>query len=390
MSQVNITAMVMDPVFWLALFAVLGNSFASILVAVGVRRMGHIRNVSLQEESLPSVSIVIPACNEGDTMTPALESILNLDYPNLEVIVVNDRSTDHTAEVLEKIKSRHPDLSIYTLTELPPGWLGKSHALQYGAEKADGEYILFTDADVIMEKTTLKRAMHHVLNNRLDHLSMLFGNLAEGGLLQALSMEIGAGLLFYFKPWKVKEPGRRYYMGVGAFNLVRATAYEAVGGHRSVALQPIDDVMLGRLLKERGFRQDCLLAHGFVDLKWYSGVGELVRGLMKNVFAVYNYRITLVLVSVVLIFLLGVMPLWAGLATSGPVSALFLSAVLVRIISFGKGFRDHGFPVRQALWSLVTPYIQIYIIVRATVSTLANKGITWRGTYYSLDDLRQG
>ncbi|MFP3983058.1 MAG: glycosyltransferase [Desulfurivibrionaceae bacterium] len=375
--------------FWLAAASLLGNIYVSGTVVRGVRRMTHIRDVPrLKGGGIPRVSVVIPACNEEKTITPALESVLNLDYPGLEVIVVNDRSTDYTGKVLEGIKKRYPELRVFTVTELPRGWLGKCHALQYGAERARGEYILFTDADVIMERSTLSRAMHHVLANRLDHLCMFFSNMASGGLLNTLLMEIAGGLLLFFKPWKAGDPESRHFMGVGAFNLVKSSAYRAIGGHRSIALQPIDDIMLGRAIKESGYAQDCLLGTGFVRVAWYSRVGDLVRGLMKNIFAACDYRTGRVLAGIALILFLNVLPFWGALLSTGSVSLLFLIAVLVRLGSFAGGLPASGLSPWYAPWALVTPYIQIYIIIRATVITLRNKGITWRGTYYPLADLK--
>ncbi|MGM0681545.1 MAG: glycosyltransferase [Thermodesulfobacteriota bacterium] len=359
------------------------------VVAAGMLRMTRTRNVPLPEKDLtPSVSVIIPACNEEESISSALESVLGLEYSGLEVIVVNDRSTDRTGKVLEEIRHRYPGLQVYTITDLPPGWLGKSHALQYGADRSHGEYLLFTDADIIMEKSTLARAVHWMLENRLDHLCMFFDSTVRGGLLNALLMEIGGGLLLFFRPWKARDPESRHFMGVGAFNLIKAETYRSIGGHRPIAMHPIDDVMLGRAVKEKGYAQDCLLGDGFIRVNWYSTVGELIRGLMKNVFAAYDFRVSRVLVSIILILFLNVLPVWGALFSSGFASGLFLAAVLVRLLSFARGFLDQGLPPWYAPWALVTPYVHIYIITRATVTTLYNRGITWRGTYYPLAGLK--
>jgi len=375
--------------FWIALISLLLTITICLEIAMGMRRMTHIKNVPmLGSKKAPLVSIIIPACNEAATIEPALRSILSLEYDHLEIIVVNDRSTDKTRETLERMRSQYPRLRVFHLTDLPPGWLGKNHALQFGAGHAMGKYLLFIDADISLEKTTLSRAMHHILENRLDHVSMFFENISSNGLLNALFLEGVGGLMLLFKPWKAKDKQSGRYMGVGAFNLVKASAYRAVGCHRAVAMQPIDDIMLGKVLKRQGYGQDCLLGYGFVTVQWYGTVRELIHGVMKNTFAMFNYRVSLVLAGAVFIFLLNILPWWALIFTDGITRILFGSAILVRCIAFVKGFADAGINPASAVWSPVTPYVNIYIAVKAAVVTIRNKGINWRGTHYSLDELK--
>ncbi|MBW2239967.1 MAG: glycosyltransferase family 2 protein, partial [Deltaproteobacteria bacterium] len=159
--------------FWLAVIFLFLTIACTLDIALGMRRMTHIGNVPpIQQKNLPKVSVIIPACNEAATIEPALRSVLTMDYANLEVIVVNDRSTDETGTVLKRIQKEYPHLQIRQILHLPKGWLGKNHALQHGAGHAQGEYLLFTDADIIMEKTAVARGISHMLENRLDHMSM--------------------------------------------------------------------------------------------------------------------------------------------------------------------------------------------------------------------------
>lgn len=381
----------MTLLFWLALIILLLTIAMSLEVAIGMGRMTNIRDVRpMQQEDIPRVSVIIPACNEADSIEPALQSVLELDYANLEIIVVNDRSTDNTDAVLERMKNRYPNIILHNISELPKGWMGKSHALHSGAEQAHGDYFLFTDADIIMEKTTLSRAMHHMLDNNLDHMSMFFGSITQGGLLNALIMETGGSLMLLFKPWKAKDKKSKKYMGVGSFNLVKASAYKAIEGHSALAMHPIDDIMLGKVLKQRGFSQDCLFGQDFVQVKWYATVREFINGVMKNTFAVYQFKVMNVLLGILFILMFHVMPFWAFFFTSGITRALFGSVVVVRILSFVNAFLEAKIPPWYSVWSLVTPYINIYILAKATITTILNKGITWRGTYYPLDELKAG
>lgn len=376
--------------FWLAIISLFLTVACTLEVSLGMRRMVTLDNVPpLQQENVPKVSVIIPACNEAATIEPALKSILEMDYANLEVITVNDRSVDRTGAVLEQMQKQYPSLQVYDISVLPEGWLGKNHALQYGAERAQGEYLLFTDADIIMEKSSLARAMHHMLENKMDHMSMFFKSIASGGLLNALILDAGIGLMLLLKPWKAKDPNSKRYMGVGAFNLVKSDVYRKIDGHRTIAMHPIDDVMLGNVIKHRGFSQDCLLGHNFIKAEWYVDVRDFINGLMKNTFAFCNYNMANVLFGVLIVVVINILPLFAIFFTSGITRGLFGAAVMVRILSFAGGFSYTGINPWYSVWALVTPYVFIYITLKAAITTSINRGITWRGTYYSLDELKR-
>lgn len=377
--------------FWLTLLSFCLTLAVTVEIGLGMQRMHHIRDVPPSTAAeLPRVSIIIPACNEAKTIELALQSVLSLDYPDLEILVINDRSTDGTATVLQALKQKYPHLKLFTISELPVGWMGKAHALQFGADQATGGYLLFTDADIVIQRSTLLRAMGYVLGNDLDHLSMLFKNTAEGGLLNTLLLELGGGLLHLFKPWLAKQRDSGRFMGVGAFNLVRSSAYLAIGGHRSFAMHPIDDIMLGKIIKRRGFSQDCLLGDDFIKVEWYGSIGALIDGLMKNAFALYDFRVPRVLAGCLLILLLGVLPSWGLLLGSGLAQSLCGAVVVVRFLSFAHGLTYTPVSSWNAIWALVTPYINIYIAVKAMVTTLRRRGIIWRGTHYSLAAMKSG
>ncbi|MBU1161223.1 MAG: glycosyltransferase family 2 protein [Proteobacteria bacterium] len=375
--------------FWLAIISLFLMVVCTLEAALGMRRMIALDDVPpMHQENVPKVSVIIPACNEAATIEPALRSMLAMDYADLEVIAVNDRSVDRTGAVLEKMQKQYTCLQIYDISELPEGWLGKNHALQYGAERARGEYLLFTDADIIMEKSSLARAMHHMLENKLDHMSMFFKNIAPGGLLNALILDAGVVLVLLLKPWKAKDPNSKRYMGVGAFNLVKSTVYKAIDGHKTIAMHPIDDVMLGKMIKHSGFSQDCILGHNFIQTEWYVTVREFINGLMKNTFAFCNYKMTNVLFGVLVVVIINILPLLAFFFTSGMTRGLFGAAVMVRILSFAGGFSNIGINPWYSVWALVTSYVYIYIALKAAITTTINRGIIWRGTYYSLDELK--
>lgn len=375
--------------FVLAALILLFNLYATLDIILGTRKMRKLGDIPpLPEHEQPQVSVIVPACNEQDTIEPALRSLLALEYAQLEIIVINDRSTDRTGEVLRKIQTDHPRLHILEITDLPEGWLGKNHALHQGAKAARGEYLLFTDADILFAGSTLARAMALMVKEQQDHLALIFRNIAKGWLLNAMMVDAGGGLFFLFKPWKVSDPRSRHFIGVGAFNLIRQSVYRQIGGHEPVKMHPIDDIMLGKIIKQHGYRQECLSGYDFLTVRWYASPRKMIQGLMKNIFALYNFRVSLVLAAILMIGVMTILPVWGALFATGPARLCFALAVVTRLASSAYG----SFHTATTFWavpfSLLTPYINIYILLKGMLTTLVHDGIDWRGTHYPLDRLK--
>ena len=308
---------------------------------------------------------------------------------HVEIIVVDDRSVDRTAEIVASVRRDFPAISLLRISELPGGWLGKPHALQQGAGRAEGLYLLFIDADVCLEKTTVSRAVEAMERRRLDHLTLLFKNSSPGLLLNALIAEIGAGLFFLAKPWRAKIAESRHFMGVGAFNMVRNSVYRSIGEHRKIRLQVVDDMYLGKLIKQSGFRQECMLAESLVSLPWYRSVPEMISGLMKNVYAFFSYRPGYVFFGVSIIALLTVVPMAGAVFARGVEQLFFLGAVLLRVAGIGGGMVRIGLPPVSILFLLMTPFIYLFIIGKAFVQVQYSGGVVWRGSFYRLATLRE-
>ncbi len=375
---------------FLAVFACIAILSCSLILVLGVRKLRRLDDVAADRNSPgPLVSVIMPACNEEDNIERAVLSLLAQTYQNLEILVVNDRSTDTTAQVLQRVQASHPRLRVHEVTHLPLGWMGKSHALSQGATLAGGEYLLFTDADVVMEPTTISRAMCHMQDERLDHLSLMFQNLGGGWLLNCLILEMALGLLLFFRPWRVRLPGSRDFIGIGAFNLVKRTAYEQVGGHAPIRMHPIDDLMLGKILKEHGYRQDCLLGNGFVAVPWYDTVRAMVDGLLKNTFAFVHYRLSFIPPIVVFLVVVNILPLWGVIFSSAEARVLWLVTLLVKLLGFFFGLRRQGLPAWYLVGALLTPYLTLYIICKSAMVVRKGGGIVWRGRFYPLAELRK-
>jgi cellulose synthase/poly-beta-1,6-N-acetylglucosamine synthase-like glycosyltransferase len=374
--------------FYLALATLLLHIATAIQVQLGNRSIRHLKDLPPLTGPLPRVSIIIPARNEERNLEEALRSVLALDYDNLEIDVVDDRSTDRTGEILDRMAAADPRLRVIHVRELPKGWLGKNHALWLGAEKATGDFLLFTDADVVLHPSILRRAVGAMLEDGLDHLT------ASPEIERPsvwFEMFIGTFSLFFSlftKPWKVRDPKSPRHIGIGAFNLVRTAAYRATGGHQAIAMRPDDDLKLGKLLKTRGFRQEFVFGQGLLRVEWYASVRELIQGLMKNAFSAVDYRIAVVFFSSVIQLTIMVWPYLALFLTSGTTRWLNLGSVLVLFLlgwvnaplAGVRRWHGIGFPVATLLFN--------YIVWRATLTTLKNDGIDWRGTHYPLAELK--
>lgn len=252
----------------------------------GLRRLRQLADVEAPADpELPALSVIVGALDEAATIEPALRSLLAVDYPRLEVIAIDDRSTDGTGAILDRLAREDRRLRVIHVRELPAGWLGKVHALHVGARAATGEWLLFTDADVHFAPGALRRAVGHCRQERLDHLSVLPELHVRQSLLAALLL-LAQGLFYAtLPPWKLAT-SPRVYVGLGAFNLVRSDAYRRAGGHEALRLEVLDDLMLGKRLKTfGGARQGLLLGQGAVSLEWYPDAHAFMRGLEKNSFA---------------------------------------------------------------------------------------------------------
>lgn len=376
----------------LALATLLLHVATAVQILRGNRSIRFLKDLPPLAGPLPRVSILIPARNEERNLEEALRSVLALDYDNLEIDVVDDRSTDRTGEILDRLAAVEPRLRVVHVRELPPGWLGKNHALWLGAEKATGEFLLFTDADVVFEPSALRRAVGAMVSDGLDHLT---ASPAIARPSVPFELFIGAFSLFFAlftKPWKVKDPRSPHHVGIGAFNLVRAAAYRAAGGHRAIAMRPDDDLKLGKLLKTRGFRSEFMFGQGALRVEWYASVRELIQGLMKNAFSGVDYRVRTVVVATVIQLAVFVWPFVAiflpWVLVSGPTRWLNLASVLTLLalcwinapLAGVRRWHGVGFPLATLLF--------LYILWRAMLLTLWRGGIDWRGTHYPLAELK--
>jgi glycosyltransferase involved in cell wall biosynthesis len=360
----------------------------------------------------PRVSIIVPARNEEETIAQALETLLALDYDNYEVIAVNDRSTDSTGEIMERIAEKlhsstgsgqvfsqsaremgHPGSRSFRVVhhaELPAGWLGKTHAMWTAANQATGDWLLFTDADVLFKPDSLRRALAYAEAVPADHMVLFPRMIMKRPGEYMMIAFFQTMFMFGHRPWKVADPSTDDHMGVGAFNLVRRRVYDAVGTYEALRMEVLDDMKLGKVVKKAGFAQRNVFGGDLISIRWAKGAMGIVNNLTKNFFAVLSFQWWRTLISAL------------GLAflNFGPFLGIFLAHGWARVpyavalasmfaIYIGMSWRS-AVPPYYFLLHPVSTALFIYTLLRSMIFTLWNDGIEWRGTKYPLNELRKG
>ncbi len=345
----------------------------------------------------PRLSVIVAACDEASTIEPALRSLLAQDYPDFQVVAVNDRSTDRTGAILDGLSQTEPKLQVEHIHKLPSGWIGKVNALHQATQAASGDWLLYTDADVHFKPGTLRLALAYAESQNLDHLTLLPRVLAPSLLLKGVVRAFGIAFLLTTRAEEFSNPESSAYIGVGAFNLVRRSALAKTEGFAWLRMEIADDMGLAKLLKLGGARSGVALADEHVEVLWYPTVMAMFRGLEKNSFSAgagfkWSNVILLCLATwsmmlAPLIALAYPLPLlhWAGIAT---LAGLLWGSWKNTDTYAHVESRTTGF-----LANLLVPvgFLLIsFMLLRSAWRITRDGGVSWRGTFYPLAELKQG
>lgn len=353
-----------------------------------------IKNLSTQailpDLSLPSVSIIFSALNEENDIESVVTSLLKMEYPHFEVIAINDRSDDNTSSILNSLKNKYPQLQVHHISTLPSGWLGKNHALYYGARRARGEWLLFTDADVQMRADTLSRAVSYSIERQLHHLTLCELHVRHTFWLKILLLAYYLNYSLSLRPWRIRHDWSNKSLGHGAFNLVQRAAYETCGTHQAIALECLDDLKLGALIKSKGYRQDIADGRDLVKRQWYASLPDMIQGWKKNTFAFFNYRLITFMVSAMFALLFFMLPLASLFFTKGDLFILNVMNVVFMVIAAAYVCKRFRMPLYCAVFYPISILLLLYAIMNSVYATYRQGGIIWRGTHYPLSLLRRG
>lgn len=337
----------------------------------------------------PSLTLVVPACNEAATLEPALTTLRALDYPDLEILVVDDRSTDGTGEIVDRVAGQDPRVVPVHVRDLPSGWLGKPHAMHTAARRARGEWILFTDADIHFEPGALKRAVALCLERGWDHLT-IGPQIPRGSFGQQVAIAVFAALftgnMRIGRDGTVRPPS---YAGIGAFNLVRRDAYERSEGFEWLRMELADDMGFGLVMRRAGARTGVAFSRGDVRVDWYPTLRQLYRGFEKNLFgAACAFRYWRAGVAIALCLWFAAAPfLTIPFPDLWPLGAGAYGVTLVTAVPMLARMR------RRLYAAFLMPMGLVFfagLFVRSALHCAKHRGIVWRGTRYPVQELRLG
>jgi cellulose synthase/poly-beta-1,6-N-acetylglucosamine synthase-like glycosyltransferase len=340
----------------------------------------------------PSVTVVVPAKDEAAAIAHSLRSLLACDYPNLQIVAVDDRSTDATGRLMDEIAASPASngrLRVLHVKKLPEGWMGKPHAMALAATGVTSDWLLFTDADVIFDPRAIRLAIQYAEQSHGDHMvlypTLILHSVAEKmliGFFQSVSALAA-------RPWKIADPkATKDYIGVGAFNLIRRPVYEALGGYAELRMEVLEDMRLGFRAKREGYAQRVAFGKDLVRIRWAESAWGILNNLTKNLYSTFRFRTSLLLAACVGMFVMCLTPFvalffpgpaqWAGTVTL--VALLLLNLRYWRLTDIP--------PVYLALFPIAT-LLFVGTLLRSMILVLWRGGVLWRGTLYPLKELRR-
>lgn len=338
----------------------------------------------------PKISIVIPACNEGDTIQAAMASLLMIDYPNLEIVVVNDRSNDKTRQIIDQLTLVDDRITPVHVNYLPPGWLGKVNALERGLAMATAEWILITDADVHFSESSMKNAIGYCLKDKTDFLTVIPDVKTRSPLLHVVITQLFHQASLFFNPKKMNEPTHPACYGQGAFMLMRKATYLRSDRMEWLKMEVIDDTGLALLMRRAGARMAAVAGKNQIVLEWYPSFKAFTRGIEKNAFAFSQYSKT-----ILFSFFCSILAIFFGFAV-----APFLAGNALYPIFMGAALTVYLFSMNRQMnrilhikwWTVLAfPFTFVFVPVlfmRGALLTLKRGGVNWRGTFYDLRSLK--
>ncbi len=341
------------------------------------------------------VLIVVPAKDEEESVAACLEGLVQLrGLSNFKIIAVNDRSEDRTEERMLEVAAKYPGLiEVASVKHLPEGWLGKNHACWFGVKHGlntmpDAKYFLFADGDVKFHPDTLVESMTYMERDDLDYLTLIEHSEYEGFLEPAYLLMFGIFLIvFTSRPWMLFKKGGRNFFGNGAYILMRRDAYQATGGHQTLRLEVVEDMRMGLLMRSSGFRCAAAIGLGRIRRRWQPGFSGLFRGLLKNLFAGFEYSVPLAVVGIASFPLIMISPWILVFSKYWIVGAASLVTLAVCFYVCG---RNSGLPwLTSFLLAPITSLTGSANVATSMYLTLKNRGVSWRGTHYAIETLRE-
>ena len=347
----------------------------------------------LPPASRPRVSVIVPARNEERNLRACLDSIRRLDWPDLEVLVMDDRSTDGTGAIAAEAAAADPRVRVLGGTDLPPGWMGKCWALHQAQSHAAGSWLLFLDADVQVHPRALAQAHDYAAKEGAGMFSG-YGFLRLESFWEKVVMPVLGGMIVGANPLdEVNDPKHERVVCNGQFILLSREAYDRIGGHEAVKGEIIDDMALAREAKAREIRYRMVFCRELFRTRMYTTFGEIWQGWTKNLYAALGYRPGVALGVVVFILVTAVLPPAVAIgralalppaAWAGDLPLLVAAAATVVML----GYRIYASRIFEQPWGLFWTHplgalVSAGIFLNSARLGFLRRTVAWKGRDYS-------
>lgn len=342
----------------------------------------------------PKVSIILPARNEEDFISKCLSSLIDQDYTNYEIVAIDDRSDDRTAEIIKKISQENPKVKYVLASPKPEKWMGKNWACVEGFKKSTGELLLFTDADTIHSRKTISLSVSHLLSENLDALTVIPKMRCLDIWTKIALPVLSTFLHTRFSALRVNDSSKKTGYFFGSFFIIKRETYSSVGTHESVKGEIVEDGALGKKVKESGFKMKMVRGEHLVEAIWARDWPTLWHALKRLMVPLYFQSKTIAVGIFVAVLFLLFMPfpavVYSGIFEQQSSSFTVLLATslvaagfvyLASIIDAVKGL---GLAVRYGLCAPLGSAIIVAGFASGILNAKSSKAVTWRGRTYSM------
>ncbi len=343
----------------------------------------------------PLVSILIPARNEEKSIIRCLKSLIEQDYKNTEILVLDDNSTDNTKNIINKYIADNKNIKLISGENLPNGWIGKHWACEQLAKNDKGNYILFLDADTAINKEIIKTAVSQMQIQSAELITTI-PRKKPRCIAEKLLFPFIDWISLAFLPIKISQKLNNSYLSAtfGQFMLFKKDAYDAIGGHKKIKDNILDDINLGRMIKKHGYKWILLDGTKHVESQMYENSKDTIKGVSRSIFPALNYHISILLIAIIILILLGIAPIYIILSdfltsTSHPINRITFSYITFTnmIISWTIVCLKFN---HNILTALIHPIIITLMILTAMHSLVSNilGSIKWKDRKISKRNIR--
>ena len=263
----------------------------------------------------PLVSVLIPARNEEKSIIRCLKSLVEQDYQNTEILVLDDNSTDNTKNIINQYIDDNQNIKLINGEILPNGWIGKHWACEQLYKEAKGDYILFLDADTAINKEIINTAVSQMQMQNAELITTI-PRKKPRCIAEKLLFPFIDWISLAFLPIKISQKLNNSYLSAtfGQFMLFKKDAYNAIGGHKKIKDNVLDDINLGRMIKKHGYKWILIDGTKHVESQMYENSKDTINGVSRSIFPAFNYHISILLIAVIILILLGIAPIYVILS----------------------------------------------------------------------------